>query len=94
MGEDMSYIGFDASYRSSAFADASDSKYLKVGGYSIVNLRAGFITAGNWEFVIWAKNIFDTHYYQYLQAQPGNSGAVFGLVGDPRTYGVTVRVKL
>jgi outer membrane receptor protein involved in Fe transport len=32
------------------------------------------------------KNIFDTQYYQYLQAQPGNSGAVFGLLGDPRTY--------
>jgi len=94
LGEDMSYVGVDASYHSSTFADASDSKYLKIGGYSVVNLRAGFITSSNWEFVVWAKNIFDTRYFQYLQAQPGNSGAVFGLPGDPRTYGVTVRVKL
>jgi iron complex outermembrane receptor protein len=94
MGEDMTYIGFDASYRSSFYSDASDSKYLKIDSYSIVNLRAGLITSGNWEFVVWAKNIFDTNYYQYLQPQTGNSGAVVGLVGDPRTYGVTVRVKL
>jgi len=53
-------------------------------------------TSGNWECVVWAKNVFDidTHYFQYLQAQTGNSGAVVGLLGDPRTYGVTVRLKL
>lgn len=94
MGEDMTYVGVDATYRSSFYSDASDSKYLKVDSYTVVNLRAGLITSGNWEFVVWAKNIFDTHYYQYLQPQTGNSGAVVGLVGDPRTYGVTVRVKL
>jgi len=76
IGQDMSYVGFDASYRASAYSDASDSKYLKIDSYTLVNLRAGLITSGNWEFVIWAKNIFDTHYYQYLQAQTGNSGAL------------------
>jgi iron complex outermembrane receptor protein len=37
--------------------------------------------------------VFDENYFQYLQAQPGNSGAVFGLPGDPRTVGLTLRVK-
>jgi iron complex outermembrane receptor protein len=93
VAEDMAYLGVDANYRSSTYADTSDSKYLLIKGYSIVNLRAGVVTSGNWEFVAWVKNVFDTQYFQYLQAQPGNSGAIFGLLGDPRTYGLTVRIK-
>ena len=89
----MGYFGVDASYRSTFSSDASDSKYLLIKGYSLVNLRAGLITSGNWEAFAWVKNVFDQNYFQYLQAQPGNSGAVFGLLGDPRTFGVTVRVK-
>ena len=89
----MAYLGFDANYRSSAYSDASDSNYMKIGGYSVVNLRTGFLFANGWEAFVWTKNVFDTHYFQYLSAQPGNSGAVFGLAGDPRTIGLTVRVK-
>jgi iron complex outermembrane receptor protein len=89
----MGYIGFDANHRSSAFSDASDSQYLKIDGYTLVNLRAGFVSSGSWEVFLWAKNVFDSEYFQYLQAQPGNSGAVFGLPGDPRTVGLTLRVK-
>ena len=89
----MAYVGVDANYRSSAFSDASDSQYLKIGGYTLVNLRAGFLFANGWEVFAWAKNVFDQHYFQYLSAQPGNSGAVFGLLGDPRTVGLTLRVR-
>jgi len=89
----MAYFGLDANYRSSTYSDASDSKYLKINGYTIVNLRTGFLFSSGWEVFAWVKNVFDTDYFQYLQAQPGNSGAVFGLAGDPRTFGVTVRVK-
>lgn len=87
------YLGLDASYRSSAYSDASDSKYLKIGGYSLVNLRAGYIFGSGWEVFVWAKNLFDQHYFQYLQPQTGNSGEVVGLLGDPRTIGITVRIK-
>ena len=89
----MAYLGLDANYKSSTYSDASDSKYLKINGYTVVNLRAGFLFSSGWEAFAWVKNVFDTEYFQYLQAQPGNSGAVFGLIGDPRTFGVTVRVK-
>jgi len=89
----MAYFGIDASYRSSAYSDASDSKYLLIGGYSLFNIRAGYISYGAWEASIWVKNLFDAHYFEYLSAQPRNSGAVFGLPGDPRTVGLTLRVK-
>ncbi len=91
IADGMGYFGLDASYHSSAYSDASDSKYLLIGDYALVNLRAGFISSGSWEIFAWVKNIFDTHDFQYLQAQPGNSGAVFGLPGDPRSFGVTLR---
>jgi iron complex outermembrane receptor protein len=87
------YLGVDASYRSSMYSDASDSKYLVIRGYGLVNLRAGVVTSTDWEFSIWVKNIFDQHYFQYMSAQPGNSGAIFALLGDPRTFGVTARAK-
>jgi len=89
----MAYFGIDASYRSSAYSDASDSKDLLIDGYSLVNVRAGYISSGPWEAAIWAKNLFDTQYFQYLSAQPGSSGSVFGLPGDPRTFGVTLRLR-
>jgi iron complex outermembrane receptor protein len=89
----MGYVGLDATYRSSSYSDVSDSKYLQIAGYSLVNLRAGFISSGPWEAFVWVKNIFDTEYFQYLQPQTGNSGAVVGLLGDPRTFGVTLRVR-
>jgi iron complex outermembrane receptor protein len=89
----MGYVGIDATYRSSNYSDVSDSRDLLINGYSVVNLRAGFISAGPWEAFVWVKNVGDTRYFTYLQAQTGNSGAVAGLLGDPRTFGVTLRVK-
>lgn len=89
----MAYVGVDASYRSSAYSDASDSKYLKIAGSGLVNLRAGYVFGSGWEVFVWAKNLLDQHYFQYLQPQTGNSGEVVGLLGDPRTFGLTVRVK-
>jgi iron complex outermembrane receptor protein len=93
ISDGMGYLGIDASYRSSAYSDASDSKYLRIADYSLVNLRAGYLSSGSWEAFVWVKNVFDAKYFQYLQAQPGNSGAVYGLLGDPRTVGVTLRMK-
>ena len=66
---------------------------MRIDGYALINLRAGYISSQYWEAFVWVKNLFDAEYVQYLSVQPGNSGAVFGLPGDPRTFGVTFRVK-
>jgi iron complex outermembrane recepter protein len=80
------YVGFDATYRSDQYSDASDSQYLVIDGYSLVNFRAGWVSpSGVWEGFVWVKNAFDTEYFQYMSVQPGNSGAIFALLGDPRT---------
>jgi iron complex outermembrane receptor protein len=88
------FAAFDASYRSSFSSSASASKYLVVDGYSLVNARVGFRGANGWTFSVWARNLFDRHYFDLLSAAPGNSGLFVGQVGDPRTFGVTLRVSL
>ena len=89
----MGYIGIDAVYRSSHYSDASVSKYMEIPSYGVINLRTGYISSGAWEGFIWIKNLFDADYFHYLSAQPGASGAVFGLLGDPRTAGFTLRIR-
>jgi iron complex outermembrane receptor protein len=82
----------DASYRSSYSSSASASTYLVIDDYSLVNARVGFRWADGWVLSLWARNLFDTDYFELLSAAPGNSGLYVGLPGDPRTVGVTMRM--
>lgn len=84
------YIAGEVSYRSNP---ASLSEYTEVGDLTLVNLRAGFRAAKGWELFVWSKNLLDEEYFQYLSAQTGNSGALYGSPGDPRTVGVTFRAR-
>ena len=43
---------------------------------------------------MWARNLFDKNYYDLLTAAPGNTGLYVGHPGDPRTFGVTLRITL
>ncbi len=86
------YAGYDASYRSSYYTTAADSEYSKIKGYTLLNLRAGIGSEdGRWDLQVWGRNVFDKLYYLSLGA--GNTGAVAGTLGDPRTFGVTLRVR-
>jgi iron complex outermembrane receptor protein len=58
--------------------------------YGLVNLRLGF-TKSQYEFALWAKNLFDTH---YLTDNFPVTSAIDALsIGVPRTYGFEVRAK-
>lgn len=85
------FLAADASYRSSFSSSASASRFLNVDGYSLLNLRAGWRSSSDWEMFFWARNVTGTEYYEFLSAQPGNSGLIVGQLGDPRTYGVTLK---
>jgi len=84
----------DGSYRSEFSSSASASKYLVVPGYSLVNARVGFRWTDGWSLYLWSRNLFDEEYYELLSAAPGNSGLYVGQPGDPRTFGLTLRVAL
>jgi iron complex outermembrane recepter protein len=87
------YTGFDASYRSAYYADASTSNYARIKAYTVSNLRVGFKSSGKWEAFVFVKNLFNEDYLQLLTVQTGNSGLITGTPGDQRTFGVTLRAR-
>ncbi len=88
------FAAFDTSYRSSFSSSASASRYLIVGGYSLLNVRVGFRATDGWTLSVWSRNLLDEDYFDLLSAAPGNTGLYVGQPGDGRTVGVTLRVSL
>ncbi|RAW01076.1 TonB-dependent receptor [Pseudochryseolinea flava] len=89
--ESTFFIGLDSYYRSEFSSSPTPSKFLNVDGYLLLNARAGFrISAGTSVFV-WSRNLTDKNYYEQLLVAGGNAGHYAGVLGDQRTYGVTLR---
>lgn len=84
------FIAGDASYRSGYSSNPTPSRILNVDGYSLLNARLGF-RSDKFSVFVWGRNIGNTNYYEQLQAAAGNSGLYAGVLGDPRTYGATLR---
>jgi iron complex outermembrane receptor protein len=88
------FAAFDTSYRSRFSSSPSESQYMFVPAYTLLNARLGFRTAEGWTISIWARNLLDRNYFDLLSAAPGNSGLIVGQPGDPRTVGVTLRFAM
>ncbi|MDQ7948469.1 MAG: TonB-dependent receptor, partial [Pedobacter sp.] len=84
------FMASDISYRSSYSSNPTPSNVLNVDGYALVNARIGF-KGEKVSIFAWSRNITDKNYYEQLQAASGNSGLYAGVLGDPRTYGITLR---
>lgn len=87
------YLHSDWSYRSSYYTVASNSRYGLVPGYGLVNARAGIRLGegGRYDLSVWARNLFDKDYFQTLNVL--NYGLVTAILGDPGTYGATLKVR-
>ncbi len=85
------FVGVDASYRSEFSSSPTESDYLNIDGYTLVNIRAGFRGDDGWDFYGWSRNALDEDYFEMLNAGGSSSGYYAGLLGDPRTYGVTLK---
>ncbi|MDP3493193.1 MAG: TonB-dependent receptor [Hyphomonadaceae bacterium] len=85
------FIAVDGSYRSEFSSSATESDYLNIDGYTLANARIGFRGDDGWDFYAWGRNILDEDYFEMLNAGGSSSGYYAGLLGDPRTYGVTLR---
>ncbi|MCK0531039.1 TonB-dependent receptor [Sphingobium agri] len=88
--EGQVYLGVDGNYRSHWNSNASPSRYTEVKGYALTNFRAGFRGEG-FDIFGWVRNAFDVNYIENLQVAPGNTGLIAGQVGDPRTWGGTLK---
>lgn len=85
------FAGIDEYLRSEFSSSASPSQYLNIGGYGLTNARIGFRASNGLSFFLWGRNLFNKNYYEQLLAAPGSYGQYAGIVGDQRTYGVTLR---
>jgi iron complex outermembrane receptor protein len=81
----------DGFSRSSFSSSPSPSKYLNVDGYALFNGRIGFKATRGLSVYAWGRNIFDKDYHEQLLAAGGNAGHYASVLGDQRTFGVTLR---
>jgi iron complex outermembrane recepter protein len=87
--------GIEYSFRSSSYFTSDDSAYSLIHGYGLVNLHVSVgSTLDRWQVSLWARNVFDKHYIDSLLVGGAfAAGYVAGTVGDPRTYGATLRLQ-
>ncbi|MBW8683755.1 TonB-dependent receptor [Chitinophaga rhizophila] len=85
------FAGADAYFRSSFSSSPSPSKYLNIDGYTLFNARVGFRTLNGLTVFVWGRNLLNKDYFEQLLPAAGNAGHYAAVLGDPRTYGVTIR---
>ena len=85
------FVAFDTYYRSEFSSSPSPSQYLNINGYALVNGRLGFRVSKGTSLTLWSRNLFNKNYYEQLLVAGGNAGQYAGVIGDPRTYGITLK---
>lgn len=79
----------------SAYNTGSDLNPIKLQkAYTLYNGRLALgAPDGNWMLELWGQNLTDETYYQVAFAAPFQSGTYDAFMGNPRTYGVTLRLR-
>lgn len=87
--------GIEYTFRSSSYYNSDDSAYSLIDGYGLVNLYVNVgSTSDRWQVSLWARNVFDKDYFAALSVGGAfAAGYVAGTIGDPRTYGATLRLQ-
>ncbi|RBN50476.1 TonB-dependent receptor [Flavobacterium psychrolimnae] len=88
------FLGVDSYARSEFSSSPSASKYLVVQGYALFNARLGFRATDGLSVQFWGRNLLNKDYYEQLLPAGGNSGQYAGVLGDQRTYGITLKYSL
>ncbi|HEX7849401.1 MAG TPA: TonB-dependent receptor [Sphingomonas sp.] len=86
-------LHLDGRSQTKQFGDPTGSAYTVIGGYTLVNGSVGFRSRHGWEIAVFARNLFDRDYIQNVTIQAGNTGLILATPSDPRTVGVTFRVR-
>ncbi|MFM2394450.1 MAG: Pesticin receptor, partial [Bacteroidota bacterium] len=86
--------GVNTYFRSNFSSSPSPSQYLNIDGYALFNGRLGFKTSNGTIISLWGKNIFNKNYFEQLLPAAGNAGHYAGVLGDPITFGLTVKFTI
>jgi len=87
----VGYAAGDVSYRSKFFSAVNDDPFSEIKGYALVGAQLGVRAAnGPWDVSVWARNLLDK---DYLVTATVNAtwGITQVAVGEPRTYGITLK---
>jgi iron complex outermembrane receptor protein len=91
------FVHADSNWRSGYFGDPTLSRFTWIEGYNLTNASVGYRREDSqgkgWEIAIFARNLLNADYIQNLTIQAGNSGLILGTPSDPRTVGVTFRLR-
>jgi iron complex outermembrane recepter protein len=92
---DLSFHGSVSEKYSSSYNTGSDLDPLKLqGAYGLVNARLGLgAPDGRWSVDLWAENLANKGYYQVAFDAPFQYEQIDAFLGDPRTFGITLRTK-
>lgn len=88
------FLAIDSYGRSEFSSSPSASKYLVVPGYAIFNARLGFRASQGLSVHVWGRNLLNKDYYEQLLPAGGNAGQYAAVLGDQRTYGITLKYSL
>lgn len=88
------FLAIDSYARSEFSSSPSASTYLVVDGYALFNARLGFRATEGLSLHFWGRNLFNKDYYEQLLPAGGNTGQYAGVLGDQRTYGITLKYAL
>ena len=79
----------------SAYETGSDLNPIKMQhAYTLYNGRLAVGAADDrWSLELWGQNLSDETYYQVAFAAPFQAGTYDAFMGQPRTYGVTLRLR-
>lgn len=83
----------DTNFRSSYAGEPTLSRYTLIEGYTLTNASIGYRAKNGLEIGLFARNLFGADYVQNLTIQAGNSGLILATPSDPRTIGVTLRMR-
>ncbi|MGQ2990299.1 MAG: TonB-dependent receptor [Brevundimonas sp.] len=85
----VAYI--DARYASEFFSGGFDPNRIQKA-FTTANARFSLRSAnGDWAVDLWGRNIFDQDYYRRVIPATFQAGSYSAFLGDPRTYGITLR---
>ncbi|MDB5723943.1 MAG: TonB-dependent receptor [Novosphingobium sp.] len=92
------YAGVDGSYRSNYYTNATPSPAALLPAYTLTNFRAGWRSDRDAPGVKvdvfgWVRNAFNTGYFEQLQVAPNSVGLLVGNLGDPQTFGGTIKLS-
>ncbi|MCE7054969.1 TonB-dependent receptor [Algoriphagus sp. AGSA1] len=87
------FLGADSYFRSEFSSSPSSSEFMNIPGYGLVNARTGFRNQNGLSAFIWARNLFNKDYYEQLLPASGSTGLYAAVLGDPLTYGITLRYQ-